>query len=206
MATRPALSGKRVACQHVRRQKHCWRVHVEEADRGPGGSVVSSFLLNVPPQLPGPRAARSSTTNVEHGRPALRLHRRLWEGLSFNGANGSKFNLFGFNFKRWGEVPRQVSDLTWKNWGAGTNFVLVPPGSAVLIDGDLQRFELATMGSNWPKTGLEPRTSEIAGFNGAIELQVSSTGEDEISATVWRSSGSARTSVLLQQLWGPLST
>lgn len=28
-----------------------------------------------------------------------------------------------------------VSDLGWRNWGAGTNFVLVPTGSAVLIDG-----------------------------------------------------------------------
>jgi hypothetical protein len=49
-------------------------------------------------------------------------------------ASGSKVNLFGFNFTD-GVNYRGVSDLAWGNWGAGTNFVLVPSGSAVLIEG-----------------------------------------------------------------------
>src|SRR5690606_5477182 len=58
----------------------------------------------------------------------------LYGKVSFLGANGSKFNLFGFNFND-GVDYQGVSDLGWNNWGAGTNFVLVPAGSAVLIDG-----------------------------------------------------------------------
>ena len=58
----------------------------------------------------------------------------IYGKVSFNGSTGSKFNLFGFNFTD-GVKYKNVSDLNWKNWGAGTNFVLVPSGSAVLIDG-----------------------------------------------------------------------
>ena len=39
--------------------------------------------------------------------------------VSFNGANGSKVNLFGFNFSD-GVRYQGVSDLGWNNWGAGT--------------------------------------------------------------------------------------
>jgi hypothetical protein len=94
--------------------------------------------------------------------------------VSFNGANGSKFNLFGFNFND--AVNYQgVSDLTWKNWGAGTNFVLVPSGSAVLIDGV---FSYSNYGIQLAEAGLEPRTSDITSFNGGLNFKYF-MGEDE---------------------------
>lgn len=95
--------------------------------------------------------------------------------LSFNGANGSKFNLFGFNFTD-GVRYRAVSDLNWDNWGAGTNFVLVPAGSAVLIDGT---FSATNYKISLAEGDLPPRTSEIAGFNGSMNFKVFNR-EDEI--------------------------
>ncbi|MEZ4807519.1 MAG: TonB-dependent receptor [Flavobacteriales bacterium] len=94
--------------------------------------------------------------------------------LSFNGANGSKFNLFGFNFSD-AVTYRGVSDLEWNNWGAGTNFVLVPSGSAVLIDGV---FSVSNYNISLAEGDLPPRTSEIAGFNGGLNFKLFN-GDDE---------------------------
>lgn len=99
----------------------------------------------------------------------------LYGKVSFLGANGSKFNLFGFNFND-GVDYQGVSDLGWNNWGAGTNFVLVPSGSAVLIDGT---FSLSNYLITLTEADLEPRSSEIASFNGALNFKYF-TGEDEV--------------------------
>ena len=98
----------------------------------------------------------------------------LYGKVSFNGANGSKFNLFGFNFND--AVNYQgVSDLSWKNWGVGSNFVLVPSGSAVLIDGV---FSFSDYGISLIEAGREPRTSDISSFNGGLNFKLF-MGEDE---------------------------
>jgi hypothetical protein len=94
--------------------------------------------------------------------------------LSFNGANGSKFNLFGFNFTD-GVRYRGVSDLNWDNWGAGTNFVLVPAGSAVLIDGV---FSVSNYEITMKEADLAPRSSQISGFNGGLNFKLFN-GDDE---------------------------
>lgn len=87
--------------------------------------------------------------------------------LSFNGANGSKFNLFGFNFSD-GVSYKGVSDLTWNNFGAGTNFVLVPAGSAVLIDGV---FSYSSYDLELVEGDLDPRKSQINSFNGGLNFK-----------------------------------
>lgn len=98
----------------------------------------------------------------------------IYGKVSFNGANGSKFNLFGFNFTD-GVTYQGVSDLGWRNWGAGTNFVLVPSGSAVLIDGV---FAISNYNIELTEGDLPPRFSEIAGFNGGLNFKYF-IGEDE---------------------------
>jgi hypothetical protein len=98
----------------------------------------------------------------------------LYGKLSFNGANGSKFNVFGFNFSD-GVQYQGVSDLGWNNWGAGTNFVLVPAGSAVLIDGGIS---LSNYTIEMQEADLAPRVSEISGFNGGLNFKLFN-GEDE---------------------------
>ena len=98
----------------------------------------------------------------------------LYGKVSFNGATGSKFNLFGFNFTD-AVRYRGVSDLAWTNWGAGSSFVLVPSGSAVLIDGV---FAISNYSIELREADLDPRTSEVAGFNGALNFKLFN-GEDE---------------------------
>ncbi|MBL7964888.1 MAG: carboxypeptidase-like regulatory domain-containing protein [Flavobacteriales bacterium] len=87
--------------------------------------------------------------------------------MSFAGGNGSKFNLFGFRFNDQANY-RGVSDLEWTNWGAGTNFVLVPSGSAVLIDGV---FAISDYSISLAEGDLPPRTSEINSFNAGLNFK-----------------------------------
>ncbi len=137
------------------------------------GGSSSSFLMNVRHSYLD-RSSKIFYENVQQdGLPFTFTD--AYGKLSFNGANGSKFNLFGFNFSD-GVKYRQVSDLNWNNWGAGTNFVLVPAGSAVLIDGT---FSASNYNIALTEGDLPPRTSEIAGFNGAMNFKVFNR-EDEI--------------------------
>ncbi len=81
--------------------------------------------------------------------------------ISFNGSNGSKFNLFGFNFNdqvTW----KAISDLNWKTWGIGSNFVLIPEASATLIDGSFSysQYDITLLEANKGE-----RFSAIDGFN-----------------------------------------
>lgn len=85
----------------------------------------------------------------------------LYGKVSLNGANGSKLSFFGFNFND--HVNYQfVSQYDWKSYGFGTNFVIVPGGSKVLIGGTISY-------SDYEVTLQEgdgiPRTSGINGFD-----------------------------------------
>ena len=59
----------------------------------------------------------------------------LYGKISVNGSNGSKWNLFGFNYKDQVNY-RDVSNLGWNSGGVGSNFVLVPGSTPVLIQGN----------------------------------------------------------------------
>ena len=57
-----------------------------------------------------------------------------------SGENGSKFNIFGFNFDDKAKVlsAQSNNDLASFNWlasGLGTNFVVTPAGASTLISG-----------------------------------------------------------------------
>ena len=138
----------------------------------PGGSS-SSFLLNFRHSYLD-RSSKVFYENVQEGGLPFKFT-DIYGKMSFNGTNGSKVNLFGFNFND-GVRYQSVSDLNWNNWGAGTNFVLVPAGSAVLIDGT---FSASNYNISLKEGELPPRTSEIAGFNGSLNFKVFS-GVDEI--------------------------
>lgn len=56
--------------------------------------------------------------------------------FSFLSGNGSKLNLFGFNFTD--RVSYEgIADLDWTTFGGGANFTLVPPSSSLIIDGTM---------------------------------------------------------------------
>ncbi|MEI7596492.1 MAG: TonB-dependent receptor [Bacteroidota bacterium] len=85
----------------------------------------------------------------------------LYGKLSFNSENGSKINFFGFNFDD--KVHYEgISDFHWQASGGGSNFVLIPSSTAMLMEGNFSYSKY--------KIGLEevnsaPRTSEINGFS-----------------------------------------
>ncbi|MFW5756376.1 MAG: TonB-dependent receptor, partial [Tangfeifania sp.] len=99
----------------------------------------------------------------------------IYGKVSINAANGSKVNLFGFNFTD--DVQyREISNYSWDAFGGGANFVVIPGNSPVLMEGIL------TYSSY--KMGLEeelepPRTSSINGFNAGLNFTYF-MGKDEL--------------------------
>lgn len=58
----------------------------------------------------------------------------LYGKISVNTANGSRVNVFGFNFDDAFLNPN-LADITWNNRGGGLNFYLIPEGSTFIVDG-----------------------------------------------------------------------
>ena len=85
----------------------------------------------------------------------------LYAKVSFNGSSGSKVNVFGFNFAdkvKW----KALSDLHWNTSGAGSNFILVPEKTPVLVEGNFaySKYDIALLEGE-----KKARTSSIDGFN-----------------------------------------
>ena len=82
--------------------------------------------------------------------------------VSLNTANGSKVNFFGFSFNDQVNNYKSISDFSWNSYGGGSNFVLIPGKSPVLIEGNLaySKYEAALSEANNPS-----RSSSIDGFN-----------------------------------------
>jgi hypothetical protein len=90
----------------------------------------------------------------------------LYGKISLNSANGSKLSFFGFNYRD--HVNYQfISDFDWKSFGMGTNFVIVPSGSKVLIGGTISYSDYNIM--LLEADGM-PRTSGINGFDLNIDF------------------------------------
>lgn len=90
----------------------------------------------------------------------------LYGKLSFVGGNGSKFDLFGFNFTDDFSVPG-LAALDWENNGGGGSFLLVPPTSNVVIDGVISAssYRLSLM-----EADRGPRTSTIANYTAQLNF------------------------------------
>ena len=86
----------------------------------------------------------------------------LYGKVSINAANGSKVNFFGFNFNDEVNNYKSISNFGWNSYGAGSNFVIIPGKSPVLIEGNIafSDYKAALEENNNPS-----RTSSINGFN-----------------------------------------
>ena len=81
--------------------------------------------------------------------------------ISFSADNGSKFNLFGFNFND-DVFYRQIADFQWDNKGIGSNFILIPGNSPTMVEGNLAYSQyIITLDDGQGN----PKSSEINGFN-----------------------------------------
>lgn len=95
----------------------------------------------------------------------------LYGKVTFSGNNGSKFNLFGFNFRDKAKVFNSLGATTaqfdWNSYGAGTTFVVSPSGSSSLING---KFAYSSYKINNKEVNFTPRSSSINNFEGAIDF------------------------------------
>ncbi len=90
----------------------------------------------------------------------------LYGKVSFNGDNGNKVSLFGFNFKD-NVNYSNISNLSWKSGGGGANFVLVPSTSSTLIEGvvAISNYKIELVEADGA-----PRSSAINGFNAGMDF------------------------------------
>lgn len=90
----------------------------------------------------------------------------IYGKMSINTSGGSRVNFFGFNFTD--NVSYQgLSDLNWSSSGFGGNFIIVPPGSTVMIKSNVSysdyNIELQTLDNL-------PRSSGVMGFNIGLDF------------------------------------
>ena len=96
----------------------------------------------------------------------------LYGKVSFNGGNGSKLNVFGFDFDDRAKFLQpntaiDVADYKWNAIGAGATFVLSPSGSSALIDG---KFAYSKYNINYAPANSLPQASGINGFEAGINF------------------------------------
>ncbi len=91
------------------------------------------------------------------------------------GSNGSKFSLFGFRFDD-NVNYEPVSEYKWNSFGAGSNFVLIPGSSPVLLDGT---FAYSRYRIELQEADELPRYSSVNGFNFMLNFTYF-LGKDEV--------------------------
>jgi hypothetical protein len=97
------------------------------------------------------------------------------------GGGGSKLSLFGFGFSDHASVLDDstgvsFADYGWKNIGGGGMFTVVPPGSAVLVNG---HFAVSSYSIDLVEESLSDRYSNVNGFNFGLDFKYI-LGEDNI--------------------------
>jgi len=100
----------------------------------------------------------------------------IYGKASFTGANGSKFNVFGFNY---GDdvLYSSVTNYSWKSHGFGSNFVLIPGSSTMLVEGNFAYSDYDTELTN---VGAKSKMSTIGGFNTGLDFTYFLEGENQV--------------------------
>ncbi|MBU2558485.1 MAG: TonB-dependent receptor [Bacteroidetes bacterium] len=86
----------------------------------------------------------------------------LYGKVSINAANGSKINFFGFNFDDQVNNYKSLSDFGWSSVGGGSNFLIIPGKSPVLIEGNMA---YSSYTATLSEASSPDRSSSINGFN-----------------------------------------
>ena len=87
--------------------------------------------------------------------------------VSINAANGSKVSFFGFSYNDNVDNYEAISNYGWNSFGGGTNFVVIPGKSPVLIEGI---FAYSQYESSISSTALNNKRSLINGFTGGLDF------------------------------------
>jgi hypothetical protein len=86
----------------------------------------------------------------------------LYGKISLMASNGSKVNFFGFSYNDQVNNYKSLSDFKWNSYGGGTNFLIIPGSSPVLIEGHVA---YSSYSISLEETDSRPRESSINGFN-----------------------------------------
>lgn len=91
----------------------------------------------------------------------------LYGKISLNGNNGSKINFFSYNYTD-KVVYKDLAAFDWKSFGAGSNFILIPANSSLLIEGNFaySRYKINYQGSQ----ATDKKNSSVGGFNGGFNF------------------------------------
>jgi len=84
----------------------------------------------------------------------------LYGKLSFKSNNGSKFNVFGFNYQDEYDNPL-IAKIGWQNSGGGMNFNILPSSSSLIVSGIAGYSDYQ---SQIVEGSGQPRSSEIREF------------------------------------------
>jgi len=132
----------------------------------PEKDVSASFILTAKTGL----LDQTSKTLYSYASDSLGLpygYTDIYGKFSLLSGNGSKIDVFGFNFND--DVSFEgIADLNWQSSGGGFNFKLIPSNSRLLVAGTIaySGYKIAL------KEGDEaPRTSSINGFNAAMNFK-----------------------------------
>jgi len=90
----------------------------------------------------------------------------IYGKLTLSGYNGSKINLFGFNFMDKVNQYKSIANFDWTNRGFGANFLLLPGNTTALIEGILAYSDY-TINMDETTTNTA-RSSNIGGFNAGL--------------------------------------
>lgn len=138
------------------------------------GGSSSSFLISAKQSYLDEMSESFYSYAGDYGLPFT--YTDVYGKLSFNSSNGSKVNVFGFNYSDRVNNYRALADYGWDATGVGSSFVIIPGGSPVLIEGHIGYSSYEA--SMEDLTGIE-RTSKIDGFNIGIDF-TSIKGENNI--------------------------
>lgn len=100
----------------------------------------------------------------------------IYGKISLLGANGSKVNFFGFNYNDQVNNYKALSDFRWESLGGGTNFLVIPGESPVLLEGHIaySQYQVSLEEATSPL-----RTSSVNGFNMGLDFSYF-IGKDEL--------------------------
>lgn len=90
----------------------------------------------------------------------------LYGKLSINTTNGSKLNLFGFNFSDKVNYAG-LATFKWNSLGAGGTFLVIPQNANTMVEGN---FAYSQYDIKAVDAAENPRSSGISGFNGGFKF------------------------------------
>ncbi|MCH8555563.1 MAG: TonB-dependent receptor [Schleiferiaceae bacterium] len=100
----------------------------------------------------------------------------IYSKLALVSDNGSKINIYGFNFTDAVRLS-QTQSINWASSGGGAYFKAIPAGSAVIMEGN---FNVSNYFIRSTELEDRPRQSEIGSWNGGLDFTYLMRKNDEL--------------------------